>query len=126
TFVAIRIAHSVAMFVGLLGILKSGAAYVPLDASQPHERTMFVLEDTGAAILVTDSAAPEGFAGEVIRLDAPTDDPDLAVTDPVGRGTAENLVYVMYTSGSTGRPKGVLISHRGLMNYLWRGRSAER
>ncbi|MET0236754.1 MAG: amino acid adenylation domain-containing protein, partial [Kibdelosporangium sp.] len=121
--VGVCVRHSVDMFVGLLGVLKAGAAYVPLDPEHPADRLAFMLSDTGAQLVVTHRAAaaavPARFDGPLVSLD-PAGLPDgLPDSDPVPLTGPDNLVYVMYTSGSTGRPKGVMISHAGLVNYLW-------
>ncbi len=121
-----------------LGVLKAGGAYVPLDPTHPAERTGYVLEDAGVAVLLTQAALAErfaAFAGEVVRVDGGpghegrgTEEPD-GVEDagapPHARASArsrsaspENLAYVLYTSGSTGRPKGVLVEHRSLAAFL--------
>jgi len=113
------------LIVGLLGILKSSAAYLPLEPTFPDERLSFLLADSGAAIVVTQSAlAPRLGAdrptvlldGEPLDTEPLADAPAPAVAPPVDR--AEGLAYLIYTSGSTGRPKGVMITHRGLANYL--------
>jgi amino acid adenylation domain-containing protein/non-ribosomal peptide synthase protein (TIGR01720 family) len=93
------------VLVALLGVVKSGAAYLPLDPEQPAERREYMLADTGARLVVTEASLADARSC-----------PD---TDPVPIHGPDNLVYVMYTSGSTGRPKGVMISHHGLINYLW-------
>ncbi|MFE0019384.1 amino acid adenylation domain-containing protein [Amycolatopsis sp. NPDC059021] len=117
---------SVRALVGIFGILKAGAAYVPLDPGYPAERLRFMLDDTGAERVIVEqetlSNVPAEYADRTILLDAevsvaarlPTGNPDTPVR-------ADNLAYVMYTSGSTGRPKGVLVAHQGLVNYLWWG-----
>ncbi|MBP2328530.1 amino acid adenylation domain-containing protein/non-ribosomal peptide synthase protein (TIGR01720 family) [Kibdelosporangium banguiense] len=122
--VGVCVEHSVDMFAALLGVLKAGAAYVPLDPEHPADRLAFMLSDTGARVVVTQDAAasavPAEFDGTLVSLDG--DAERLAGrpgTDPVAVTGPDNLVYVMYTSGSTGRPKGVMISHAGLVNYLW-------
>jgi amino acid adenylation domain-containing protein/FkbM family methyltransferase len=109
------------MVVGILGALKAGAAYVPIDAANPQERIAFVLSDANVMVLLTQRsllpALPTGVA-PVVCLDSfdwtpseqrPQDDV------PVQSG---NLAYVIYTSGSTGRPKGVCIEHRNIVNYV--------
>jgi amino acid adenylation domain-containing protein/non-ribosomal peptide synthase protein (TIGR01720 family) len=108
------------MISGLLGILKSGAAYLPLDPDHPRERLAYQLEDARAPLLIAESATLdrfEGYAGRIVRLD----DADLFVrepaTPPAVRNAPQSLCYVIYTSGSTGRPKGVGVTHRGLVNY---------
>ncbi|MEU5695582.1 amino acid adenylation domain-containing protein [Actinosynnema sp. NPDC020468] len=126
-FVGICVEHSPEMFVGILGILKAGAAYVPLDPTNPAERTAFMLSDTGARIVVAQhhltGALPADFSGPVVHVD--TDWPAIeqsGASGPPEAPTGANLVYAMFTSGSTGRPKGVLVSHDGLANYLsWAG-----
>ena len=97
------------MEVAVLAILKAGGAYVPLDPSYPADRLGYMLDDCGAALLITETALlgslPEHPAtvliDELARLTA--DFPD---TCPASGVTADNLAYVIYTSGSTGRPKG--------------------
>ncbi len=119
--VAVGIRRSVAMEVAVLAILKAGGEYVPLDPSYPADRLGYMLEDCGAALLITETALlgslPEHPAtvliDELARLTA--DFPD---TCPDSGVTADNLAYVIYTSGSTGRPKGVELKHRGVVNRL--------
>ncbi|HEX7242003.1 MAG TPA: amino acid adenylation domain-containing protein, partial [Longimicrobiaceae bacterium] len=120
--VALLLRRGVDAVVGVLAVLKAGAAYVPLDPGHPDERLRFMLQDVGAAAVVTDSTLAgriAGFAGAVVRMgaDARTiaGGPELAPASGAGPHT---LACVIYTSGSTGAPKGVLIEHRGLSNYL--------
>ncbi|HEY0079207.1 MAG TPA: amino acid adenylation domain-containing protein [Pyrinomonadaceae bacterium] len=122
TLVAVCMQRSAELLVGLLGVLKAGAAYVPLDPSNPQERISYILEDSGVQTLLTqqhlvESLPPHG--ANVLCLDRDWE----AISqeeraNPPRRAAAENLAYVIYTSGSTGRPKGTLITHRGLSNYL--------
>ncbi|MGW3960832.1 amino acid adenylation domain-containing protein [Amycolatopsis sp. NPDC005003] len=122
--VGVCVESGVDLLVALLGVVKSGGAYLPLDPEHPADRLGYMLSDTAAGHVVTQQAVaavlPTEFAGAVVLLDGEpselTSHPD---TDPVPVNGPDNLVYVMYTSGSTGRPKGVMISHHGLVNYLW-------
>ncbi|RSN66480.1 hypothetical protein DMH12_00670 [Streptomyces sp. WAC 04229] len=102
----------------LLGVLLSGAAYVPLDPIYPDERIAGMLDDSRAALLIADRAPGAELAAtgvETVLLGEVLTAAPLAVPVPVG---GEDLAYVIYTSGSTGRPKGVQVTHRGLANLL--------
>ncbi|MGS0897473.1 amino acid adenylation domain-containing protein, partial [Burkholderia stagnalis] len=110
--------------VTVLAIVKSGAAYVPLDPSHPPHRLALMLEDSGAAHVVTQGALAGsliegGFAGQTIELDAP-DSPWATRPDtPLGiEGSRQSLAYVIYTSGSTGRPKGVMVEHGSVIDLV--------
>ncbi|HZM01070.1 MAG TPA: amino acid adenylation domain-containing protein, partial [Planctomycetota bacterium] len=120
--VAIRLERGPDLVVGLLGILKAGAAYVPLDPEHPEKRIELLLQDSGATALVTRAALagpPAGFGGPVIALDAEREalerEPAHA---PPRQGGALDPAYVVYTSGSTGQPKGVCVSHRGITRLV--------
>ncbi len=110
------------LVVGLLGILRAGAAYVPLDPIYPPERIAWMLADTRLPLLLTQASLEpnvQGCEATVVALDRSWD--TIAATggdQPHGRATPENRAYVIFTSGSTGRPKGVEIAHRGLTNLL--------
>ncbi|WOX15494.1 non-ribosomal peptide synthetase [Streptomyces sp. N50] len=120
--VALSVERGVQMVVGLLGILKSGAAYVPLDPAYPADRLVYMLQDSGAGLLVTHHGLQRQFAGaEVTVVDLDGDWPaiaELAATAPEVGVTADDVAYVIYTSGSTGRPKGVAVEHRSVLNLL--------
>ncbi|MCP4662639.1 MAG: amino acid adenylation domain-containing protein, partial [bacterium] len=110
------------MVVGILGVLKAGGAYLPLDPGYPRERLSFMLEDAQARVLLTQerllAVLPE-HRGRVVCPDR--DQPSIReydATNPVPVATAENLAYVIYTSGSTGRAKGVAIEHRSAVAML--------
>ena len=113
--------------VGLLGILKAGGVYVPLDPNSPSERLAFVLEDTRAQILLTDQHAAKSLGtrpqAQVVRLDTEWQQFSRQVnTAPRNQVTPDDLAYIIYTSGSTGSPKGVMGHHRGLVNrfsWMW-------
>jgi amino acid adenylation domain-containing protein len=119
TLVGLALERSPEMVVGLLGILKAGAAYVPLDPTYPRDRLAFMIEDAGLGLLVSEGslagALPEHGARLVLVDEPARDAPD---TSPGRRARAEDVAYVIYTSGSTGRPKGVEIPHRAVVNFL--------
>jgi amino acid adenylation domain-containing protein len=120
--VGIAVERGVGMVVGLLGILKAGAAYVPLDPTYPRERIAFMAGDAGLAALVTEEAlsgvAPEA-AGVRVSLDGDAAAIAAESEDALDGGPdAGAVAYVIYTSGSTGKPKGVSIAHRALVNFL--------
>ncbi len=110
------------LLVGLLGVLKSGAAYVPIEPTYPAERIAFLLEDAGCRVVV--STAPvaarlPASAAVVVRLDADADAIAAQPATPVPGGPGpDDVAYVIYTSGSTGRPKGVMVRHAGVCALL--------
>ncbi|MBL8676522.1 MAG: amino acid adenylation domain-containing protein, partial [Alphaproteobacteria bacterium] len=144
TLIAIAMERSLEMIIGLLGILKADGAYVPLDPSYPQDRLQFMLEDTQAPILITQSHLHEAFRNysgttlnlyledgkKELRIEEKIFDTDNSQTqrwitlpvqssqNPQPLTTSHNLAYVIYTSGSTGKPKGVMISHKSLSNLL--------
>src|SRR5262249_14879083 len=110
------------MVLALLGTLKAGAAYVPLDPTYPRQRLSFMLEDAKVKVVLTQQRLLERLReseAKVVCLDIDSDeiakerDGNLA-----GGATADNLAYVIYTSGSTGKPKGVQIPHSAVVNFL--------
>jgi amino acid adenylation domain-containing protein len=126
--VALHLERSPEMVVALLGVLKTGGAYLPLDPSYPEERLRFMLEDSGARVLLTQRRLrpPGSFAGAVLCLDA--DWPEVAGESaelppeepaaPAAPTASGGLAYLIYTSGSTGTPKGVLVRHDAVVNFL--------
>ncbi|MFV1966025.1 MAG: amino acid adenylation domain-containing protein, partial [Pirellulaceae bacterium] len=122
TPVAVCVDRSLELVSGILGILKAGGTYVPLDPEYPPDRLAFMLRDSQATVLVTErrhlQRLPE-FAGNVVCLDVPAQsEMSLAVDNPECWSQPEDLAYVIYTSGSTGVPKGVAVPHRGLCNLV--------
>jgi amino acid adenylation domain-containing protein len=126
TRVGVYLERSLEQLIAVLGVLKSGAAYVPLDPSYPPQRIEYVLKDAQIervlvrselmdrlpsagvdVVLMDEASSDEGWLQEYAGHDV---DPSFA--DP------HSLAYVLYTSGSTGKPKGVMVEHAGLMNYL--------
>ncbi len=133
--VVVCLERSVAMLVAWLGVLKAGGAFVPLDPTYPRDRLAFMVQDSQAPVVVTDSKlAPRmpTSSATVIRIDEPGEaDPaaDRSPGRPVPvaappRPTSRHLAYIIYTSGSTGQPKGVEIEHRSLVNLVtWHQRT---
>jgi amino acid adenylation domain-containing protein/non-ribosomal peptide synthase protein (TIGR01720 family) len=123
--VGICVKRGVDMVVGVLAVLKAGGTYVPLDPDYPADRLGFMLADTAAGVVLTQSQLVGLLPGRdrrVVLLDGVQDQARIArcpETRPRPVARPENLSYVIYTSGSTGRPKGTLIRHRGIVNYLW-------
>lgn len=119
--VGVLVERGLDMLTGLLGVLKTGAAYVPIDPAYPADRVAFMLSDSGARLVLTQSALapdlPPGRA-KVVRLDELAWD-EIGAAGPLADGPTEaERAYVIYTSGSTGKPKGVEISHGALGNFL--------
>jgi amino acid adenylation domain-containing protein len=120
--VGVYMERSLEMVVALLGVLKSGGAYIPLDPAYPAERLAFMLEDTQAPVVLTQSTIAANLGhhqSTVICLDS--EGPALAAhsaVTPVSTSTPDHLAYVIYTSGSTGAPKGVMVEHRSLANLV--------
>ncbi len=120
--IAVCMRRSLRNIVGLLGILKTGAAYLPIDPSYPPERIRFMLEDAEATAVLVEAEQSDGYSWlgrPLVRLDASgqgvdaSDFPESRLEVPL---EPTNLAYVIYTSGSTGRPKGTEIHHGGLRN----------
>ncbi|PFD72567.1 non-ribosomal peptide synthetase [Bacillus cereus] len=122
SLVGVYMERSLQMMIALLGILKSGAAYVPLDPTYPESRLRYILEDAGIEVLVTEENSKNLFVSENIETICMNKDYTAIEkeesTPCISGVTGENLAYVMYTSGSTGNPKGVMIEHHSVINYL--------
>ena len=120
--VGIYMNRGIDMVVGLLGILKSGSAYLPMDPMFPHDRLEYMLKDAAAPILLTQERLEDSFPdyqGEVICLDSQWGEISASSTEsPMITAKPQNLAYTIYTSGSTGKPKGVQIEHRNVVNFL--------
>ncbi len=119
--VALCVERSLELVIGMLGILKAGGAYVPLDPAYPRDRLGYMLRDSGAHVLVTQSHvdAPLPPDSSVTRLDVDTLAASAEHTgNPSAGASAGNLAYVIYTSGSTGQPKGVQVPHRTVANFF--------
>ena len=117
--VGLLLDRSPEMIVGILGVLKSGGAYVPIDPGYPGERKRYMLEDSGVQHLVVnrEDDVPTGYDG--VWLSLPAESGSVPKTNPVWVNDPDDLAYVIYTSGSTGKPKGVMVDHRSVCNlYL--------
>lgn len=121
--VAVCFERSVDLIVAIVGILKAGCAYVPLEPKFPKSRLDYILADTGARFLVTQKTLIDlglsALSPNLIALDDPNSPVRSASdTNPRLRPKADNLAYTMYTSGSTGQPKGVLVQHRAVVRLV--------
>ncbi|MCP3660211.1 MAG: amino acid adenylation domain-containing protein [Bacteroidetes bacterium] len=122
SIVGVFLDRSIEMVVTLLGILKSGCAYLPLDTEYPAERIDFLLNDANISILITNNdlihKLPE-YKGKIINIDNNVHIKQYSCVNPdYDDNMAENAAYVIYTSGSTGKPKGVMNTHKGICNRL--------
>lgn len=120
SLVGLHIPRSADLVIATLAVLKTGAAYVPVDPTYPAERKTQMVGDSGlAAIVASKEADPSAIAGNtpiVFTADVPATGTD--ASRPEARGAATDLAYVIYTSGSTGRPKGVMVEHRNVVNFF--------
>ena len=122
--VPICMERSIDMIIAILAVLKAGAAYVPVDPNYPGERINFILEDTGASLVVSSKLSSNKIKTsanlEVIEIDT---DWSKICEQPVSNPAIEilpaHLAYVIYTSGSTGTPKGVMIEHQNVSSFIW-------
>ena len=121
--VGVMMARSADAIVALYGVMKAGAAYVPINPRHPWDTVRYMLENAGITVLIVDSesiAAASNFAGGLLVVDIELRGAPTAVAPPA-YATENDLAYVIYTSGSTGRPKGVAVEHRAVVNTtLWR------
>ncbi|WP_106768848.1 non-ribosomal peptide synthetase [Paenibacillus faecalis] len=139
SIVGIMATPSLEMITGVLAILKTGSAYLPIDPAYPADRVRYMLEDSGTRLLVTEpkvKLADIPFQGETVCAVSALADEEAAPEQGSGdswrdgplaeTAKADDLAYIIYTSGSTGRPKGVMIEHRTLVNLCaWHNREFE-
>ncbi|AXG82184.1 non-ribosomal peptide synthetase [Streptomyces paludis] len=135
TFVGLCVRRGFGIVEGMLGVLKSGAAYVPIDPALPAARIEFVLADTGLTLVVTDTESAAALPGTgggdgdgdgdgggpervLVHVDRPGAFAGLPADPPVSGAGVTSLAYVIYTSGSTGVPKGILMPHRPIVNLV--------
>jgi D-alanine--poly(phosphoribitol) ligase subunit 1 len=117
--IAIMVERSFAMIIGLFGIIKAGAAYLPISPDNPPDRINYMLENAGVKVLLVQNKTTNrvNFEGVIINLE----DPQIyagSTKNPIVVNKPRDLIYVIYTSGSTGKPKGVMIEHRSVVNRL--------
>ncbi len=126
--VGICLERSAEMAVAILAVLKAGGAYLPLDPQYPRDRVAFMLEDSGATVLITEERLLSTLPSNVPNVICLHRDHESlkreSAEQPAVSITPENLAYVIYTSGSTGKPKGVEVTHRSVVNFLTSMRSA--
>ena len=120
--VGLCLERSEGLVVAVLGILKAGSAYVPLDVEYPRDRIALMLEDAGVQVLITETSMQARlplYAGKLVRLDAGGAELAQAALDtPLPSVASGHLAYVIYTSGSTGRPKGIGVEHRAVLRLV--------
>ncbi len=121
--IGLLLGHDATMVAGLLGVLKAGCTYVPLDRDAPPARIKAIIEDAGITAVVTATADQDVLTGMPNRALAVVEVPDLldmnAATAPLEyESDADDLAYILFTSGSTGKPKGVMQSHRNILHHV--------
>jgi len=121
SLVGINLDRSFELLVGLMGILKAGAGYAPLDPNYPADRLDFMIRDAGLTVILTKQSLSDSMPSDrarIVRLDSDWD--EIAVERPANVQVSvdpKNMAYVIYTSGSTGKPKGVVITHQSVVNH---------
>ncbi|OAB26474.1 hypothetical protein PMSD_25135 [Paenibacillus macquariensis subsp. defensor] len=113
--------HSIETVIGILGVLKAGGAYLPIDSQCPLDRLMLILQDASVGILLTNKMLADDLPSSLIVLNLNLESTYLSRNMQVLSNSycgLDNLAYVIYTSGSTGKPKGVMIEHKALLHYI--------
>ncbi|HIK05163.1 MAG TPA: amino acid adenylation domain-containing protein [Trichormus sp. M33_DOE_039] len=123
TPVGIYIERSLEMVIGILGILKAGGSYVPLDPAYPASRLAYIINETEISVLLTQSFLLDKlpkYSGKTLCLDTDLQETaSVSQNNPATDVHPDNAIYIIYTSGSTGTPKGVINTHRGVSNRLY-------
>ncbi len=117
--VAVMLNRSPEILVAILGVLKAGGAYLPIDPDYPEKRIEYMLNDSGVKTLITRKGLKDGisFKGEVVDVDSAGSYAGDG-SNPENINKPEDLIYILYTSGSTGNPKGVMITHKSVVNFV--------
>jgi amino acid adenylation domain-containing protein len=126
TVVGLCMRRSAGMVVGVLGIMKAGGVYVPLDGEYPEERLRYMMRDSGMEVVVGERGVVErlrgSVAGVMVSVEGGVEGEEIGregeEEDVKVEGSGEDLAYVMYTSGSTGEPRGVMVAHRGIVRLV--------
>jgi natural product biosynthesis luciferase-like monooxygenase protein len=120
--VGVHLERSENLVVAVLGVLKAGGAYLPLDPNYPDDRIAFMIDDAAAPVIITERETIDrlpNHSAAVVEIDADwATIAEHAAAEPTAVAQPENLAYVIYTSGSTGKPKGVMIEHRNAVNFF--------
>jgi amino acid adenylation domain-containing protein len=119
-FIGVQLDANEWAIISLLGILKAGAAYVPIDTGYPSSRKAHIIKDTALHLLITETTYLfdlDFYEGDVLAIDVELEE-DLPISAVENKPEAEHLAYVMYTSGSQGQPKGVMIEHRSVLSLV--------
>lgn len=116
--ICVLLERSEAFVISILGILKTGAYYVPIDTSYPKDRVTFIIEDTQSKLVVCDTDTGEKIESEIVKINPWNEEIYVEITTYNTTHEAENIAYCIYTSGSTGNPKGCLITNKSLVNYI--------
>ena len=120
SIIAIMETHSIELMISILAVLKTGAAYLPIDPSYPIERINYMLEDSNSNILLTNFKVEGNIESKINVINVKDINLDIySKENLIKTNELDGLAYIIYTSGSTGKPKGVMIKHQGLTNYIW-------
>jgi amino acid adenylation domain-containing protein/non-ribosomal peptide synthase protein (TIGR01720 family) len=121
TLIPLCLDRSLEMVVGILGVLKAGGVYVPIDPDYPQERINYILEDTRAVLVLSQKYSSKGLGpvtDRVLTIDLNEDLFKNGEENLSPQSSAEDLAYIIYTSGTTGKPKGVMVEHQAILNTI--------